>query len=348
MLCKSAPSVHESLRILVVCPCPMQLELGAAQVHLNLAEGLRTLGHSVRVWSPYPLPDRHWTVVELDMRAKLGEFLRTGGTFDVVDCPPVLARGPFVDPNVTWVARSVQPDLLYMWETLRGRPRDSAGGMVRTAALATWSAGLGALIYRGWSVSDIIMCFGSPEREWIRERFPWLRPKLRSYDGALSEADRDKLARVRRARRPRDRHETVRYLWIGRWVDHKGVDTLLGFLRQRLVEGTKEQFTVAGCGPLGERALGALVGSGRIRVVPSFTRAELPALLAAHDVGLFTSRVENQAFRSTRRTPGAWRTSGACLGPSSRGFPRRSEHGRLHRLPTARSSGTRRGSVGRL
>jgi glycosyltransferase involved in cell wall biosynthesis len=280
------------MRILIVCPCPLRLELGAVQVHLNLAESLRELGHDVRVWSPYPLREVHFAGVVLKTRSMLGAFLRSGETFDVVDCPPYLLRGAFVDTKTTWVARSVQPDILYLWESLRVEAGSSALAATRTAARAAWMVGIAALIHRGWTVSDVVMCFGRTERAWIAHWFPWLRPKLRSYDGAISEADRVELEGVRRARQPRSGDQPVRFLWIARWVEHKGTDTLLAFLRARLAEGENERFTIAGCGSLGERALAPLLGSGRVRVIPTFTRAELPGLLAAHDAGLFTSRVE--------------------------------------------------------
>jgi glycosyltransferase involved in cell wall biosynthesis len=280
------------MRILIVCPCPIQPELGAAQVHLNLAAGLRGLGHDVRVWSPFPLPQVHFAGVVLKMRTMLGALLRSGEAFDVVDCPPYLLCSAFVDAKTTWVARSVQPDILYFLESLRSQVRGSVSAMTRTAARAAWMIGIAALIQRGWSVSDVVMCFGRRERAWVADWFPWLRPKLRSYDGAISEADRAELACVRRARRPRSGDRPVRYLWIARWAEHKGTDTLLAFLRTRVAEATHERFTIAGCGLQGEQALAPLVGSGRVRVVPGFARSELPGLLASHDAGLFTSRVE--------------------------------------------------------
>jgi glycosyltransferase involved in cell wall biosynthesis len=119
-----------------------------------------------------------------------------------------------------------------------------------------------------------------------------LRPKLCSYEAAVSDEDSVELARVRRARRPRNIGEPIRYLWIGRWAGHKGIDDLVPFLEDRVTSGTDDVFTIAGCGPSGARALDHLLGSGRVRVVPWFQRPELPALLAGHDAGLFTSRAE--------------------------------------------------------
>jgi glycosyltransferase involved in cell wall biosynthesis len=284
------------MRILMVCICPVRPELGAAQVHINLARSLVDLGHSVRLWSPHPLSQSmHWTVELLEMRAKLRALLRSNEEFDIVDCPPQLVpltRGYRKRLRTRWVARTVQPDLLYFWEELRRycieNPQDIAGML----SLTTWSAGVGALICTGWMMSDVVMCFGSVERAWMERMFPRLRAKLGSYDGAISDENRIELATVRRQRPLKNPGDAVRYIWIGRWSAHKGISLLMRFLRERVDAGTKDTFTIAGCGPDGERALAPLVGSRQVCVVPAFTRAELPGLLAAHDAGLFTSSVE--------------------------------------------------------
>jgi glycosyltransferase involved in cell wall biosynthesis len=84
-----------------------------------------------------------------------------------------------------------------------------------------------------------------------------------------------------------------RFLWIGRWAAHKGIRTLVRFLRERALASPADRFTLAGCGEAARRDIPpALLAAGRVLLVPSFTRVELPGLLAAHDAGLFTSVVE--------------------------------------------------------
>jgi glycosyltransferase involved in cell wall biosynthesis len=85
----------------------------------------------------------------------------------------------------------------------------------------------------------------------------------------------------------------VRFLWLGRWAAHKGTARLRRFLAARTVSCPADTFTLAGCGEAPARELPAeWLRAGRVRIVPRFTRAELPALLAGHDAGLFTSDVE--------------------------------------------------------
>lgn len=319
------------MRILIACHAPLQRELGAAQISLNLADALRTLGHSVCVWSPWPLPPgTSWVNVEFRMSRKLGDFLRTE-SFDLVDCPAVLTRPRFLKPSVQWICRSVQPDILYIWEKLRGRRRTSPVALAKTAVVASRDAVIIGLIYRGWSLAKIIMCLGEIERAWMARVFPWLKPKLRAYDAAISAAEGAELEAVRRARRQWRPGEPIRYLWIGRWTEHKGTCELVAFLKKRLVVGAEEQFTVAGCGVLGEQALAPLRASGRVQVIPTFTRAELPKLLASHHAGLFTSRVEgwglvlNEMVQSglpLYATPaGGVHELRGVLGPSVQSFP---------------------------
>jgi glycosyltransferase involved in cell wall biosynthesis len=85
----------------------------------------------------------------------------------------------------------------------------------------------------------------------------------------------------------------ARFLWIGRWAAHKGTARLRRFLAARAVSHPADTVTLAGCGEAPARELPAeWLLAGRVRIVPRFARAELPALLAAHDAGLFTSDVE--------------------------------------------------------
>jgi glycosyltransferase involved in cell wall biosynthesis len=278
----------------MISVCPIQPELGAAQVHINLASALRQLGHSVRLWSPHPLPQGlHWTSELRELRGKLRTLLRSGEAFDVVDCSPhlvALGRECARGTKPRWIARSVQPDLLYIRESLRAEAHKL--NIPGVAAQATSAAVVSALVYAGWRASEVVMSFGSTERAWMSQTFPWLRGKLRSYDGAAAEEDRTALAAVRRRRQPPRPNGSVRYIWIGRWSAHKGVSTLMRFLQERIDAGTSDAFTIAGCGPDGESALRHLSATGRVRVVPTFARAELPDLLADHDAGLFTSGVE--------------------------------------------------------
>lgn len=280
------------MRILIVTHAPLTPEFGASQVALNLSEALRAFGHDVTLWSPQPLPpNTRWWRTLRDMRARLNEFLSTAEGFDLIDCPATFVT-PFASRSATVVARSTQPDLLYLWNDLTSRRQ---GGLKNLAYLPfeyLLTLYHITLVLRGWSRARRILCLGSLELEWMRRWFPWWRGKLFSYFIAPSPDDRLDLAEVRKGRIPR-KEDRLRFLWIGRWVAHKGRTRLLNFITQWNTARPQDTFTIAGCGPEAERDCpDDLVRSQIVSIVPSFKRSEMGALLARHDAGLFTSSIE--------------------------------------------------------
>lgn len=277
------------MRILIVSHPALTPESGAAQMALNLAAALRARGHDATAWSPEPLPARaRWWDRWVWQRRRLEEHLKGRGC-DVLDVPAV-SISPRVAAGAGFVvARSVQPELLYQRAALRESFRRAPHRAVAEAA-AGWA--FSRAVAAGWRRAGAILCLGSAEARWMRERFPWTAPKLAVYLNALSQEDREALAAVRAARRPRT-GGGVRFLWIGRWVAHKGPRRLVRFLAERGASHPGDTFTLAGCGAEALRECPPeLVAAGRVRAVPSYARRDLPALLAEHDAGLFTSEAE--------------------------------------------------------
>jgi glycosyltransferase involved in cell wall biosynthesis len=277
------------MRILIVSHPALERESGAAQTALDLAAALRQRGHDTVAWSPEPLPagTRWWNLHQRQRRA-IERFAAAEGPFDVIDSPPVSATRRLARAGCL-VVRDVQPELLYLRHALRSQLRSLP--LPRLALHALGGGLLAGALVAGWRRARLILCLGSRERAWMARAFPRWEPKLRGYVIALTDAERAALAEVRRQRRPRPEREGTRFLWIGRWAAHKGTAALLNLLAARA--GSADRFTLAGCGPAAERELPAQwLRSGRVRVIPAFRRAELPALLAGHDAGLFTSDVE--------------------------------------------------------
>jgi glycosyltransferase involved in cell wall biosynthesis len=279
------------MKILVVSHPPLAPEHGAAQMALNLAAALQERGHEATPWSPEPLPPQvRWWDRWIWQRRRLEEFLQ-GRSFDVIDLPSI-SISPRIAAQALIVARSVQPELLYLRSTQRERLRLFPKAPLRiTAEAATWPW-VARAVRSGWHRAHLILCLGSLELAWMRERFPRLGHRLAMYVNALSAADQEALAPLRADRRPQPGPGT-RFLWLGRWVAHKGIRRLVRFLAERAATHPDDTFTLAGCGSeaLADCPAG-LVHGGRVQAVPSFSRSELPALLARHDAGLFTSEVE--------------------------------------------------------
>jgi glycosyltransferase involved in cell wall biosynthesis len=284
------------MRALLVSHPALTAELGASQVALNLAAALRQRGHDAIAWSPEPLPaDTRWWNLSLRQRRAAERFAREAGPFDLIDTPAIAASRDLA-ANGPLVVRSVQPELRYLWHELRADLVSSRSP--RAAVHAALGLPRARAIVAGWRRARAILCLGSDELAWMRRRFPRWAAKTGMYVCALGAAEQEALAAVRSGRRTAPPAEAGsapvhRYLWVGRWAAHKGTARLEQFLAARLAAVPDEHFTLAGCGTAPRHVLpAAWLESGRVRLVPSFTRTELPALLAGHDAGLFTSSLE--------------------------------------------------------
>ena len=209
---------------------PLVQELGAGQVHTNLAMSLRELGHDVRLWSPAPMEGGHWTIDPFRLREQWRAFVRSMGPVDVVDCSPFLAglRG---GDGAHWVSRSTQPEMLYALETMRSEGAASVTAALRQTIRAAWAAAIGATFCTGWLASDVIMCHTEAECRRIARVLPMVAGKMTTWDGN---------PRRRRPCRPRacapcpNAPVTRRCAAVhlnGRWATHKGTRVLVDFLR---------------------------------------------------------------------------------------------------------------------
>jgi len=287
----------KTLRILVVTHSPLSKEFGAGQMAINLAEAFKVRGNDVILWSPYPMPNltRWWQSLQSFqlMRSKLDEFLKDQNHFNVIDCPSFLITKKVAQSTSLVIARSVQPDILYIMSNLF----DSNNNFLKGMLLFPFNCFLGLstifLILQGWSRANYILCLGSLEKEWMYKWFPWWKSKLFVYVNALSKEDQFELKKIRLNRKKQQYQEGTKFIWIGRWVPHKGIKKLVEFILQRADSNPHDTFTIAGCKIDAERAFPfELFKSGRLNIIPSFARHEIFLLLADHDVGLFTSNVE--------------------------------------------------------
>lgn len=284
-----------SRRILVATHAPALTTFGAGQMALNLADALRRRGHVVDVWCPpvnmQPAP---WWQSHRAMRRALGSYLAGEASYDVIDAPPFLIAADS-RRGTTVIARSVQPDLRYLWSEWRhfvgtcdvhSAVRHAAEVMARAA----YAIHVAWLTLRGWAGADRILCLGTLELAWMRRAFPWWRGKLQWYVSALGDAERAELLDVRRKRTSPG--TSLRMLWIGRWTAHKGTARLAEFIERWVVARPSDTFTIAGCGVPRDSRLRRLAQLPQVTILERFERTSLPAVLSSHDVGLFTSDVE--------------------------------------------------------
>jgi glycosyltransferase involved in cell wall biosynthesis len=277
------------MRILIVSHPPLAAELGAAQTALALAAALRERGHDAIAWSPAPMPaDTRWWNSGRRQRRRVEAVVVEEGPFDIIDTPPTTAT-PALARAGCLVARSIQPELLYLADALGGDLRRHPSP--RTLFFALLGVPRAAGIIAGWRRARVILCLGNRELASMRCRHPRWHNRLRSYVSAPVPAERDAFLALRSRRAPQPAGKPVRFLWIGRWTTHKRPGTLLSFFRERAAAFPADTLTIAGCGPAAERDIAADL-KRFVRIVPTFSRTELHGLLADHDAGLFTSAIE--------------------------------------------------------
>lgn len=278
------------MRILIVSHPPLTADLGSAQTALTLAAALRDRGHDAIAWSPEPLPPgaRWWNIWQWQARG-VERFVAQHGPFDLIDTPAISASRRLARHGRI-VVRSIQPELLYLLSDFRD-PR--VWRSLWTFAYVAVGVRRAAAILAGWRRASLILCLGTHELNWMHRRFPSWTPKLACYVSAPPPDERPALLAVRRQRQASPEGKGLRFLWMGRWAAHKGTKRLVDWIAERAAAAPCDTITLAGCGHAAEQDLQLdWLRSGRVRLVPSFSRAELPALLAAHDAGLFTSDIE--------------------------------------------------------
>jgi glycosyltransferase involved in cell wall biosynthesis len=250
------------------------------------------LGHDVVAWSAASeLRDLNGASLHRARAEALASAARKLGPFDLIDAP-ASDLVSLESASSIRVARSVQPVLDYLevevWSALRRMPLRPS----------TWRSLVGSRsernrTIRGLITSDRVVALGSIEFATLSRRLPGIVPKLSVYFAAPPFGDRDGLRRVRVRREAEvGVGPHLRFLWIGRWTAHKGVDRLLDWMESGDLERWGSQVTIAGCGEARDRRVSRLVRRGVVEVIPRFRRAELPDLLERHDAGLFTSSVE--------------------------------------------------------
>lgn len=258
--------------LVLLCPTSSSSLLGVGQVALEWAAALRRSGVPVRL-------EEGWLGVRTQsaLRARVAKLHAGCRPGEVLECPApwgaALPRG-----GVPVVHRSTQPDLAYLAAEGRGAPLRQKLQLGATALQ----------VLSGWSRVDGFLCLGSAERAWMASHAPWLAPRLHTYLHAPPAQLRTLLKDVARRRTGAPAGKT-RWLWMGRWTAHKGPETLVQFLEERLARHPGEAATLAGTGRIPELPPSL---RGRVAVLPRYEREALPGLLASHDAGLFTSVAE--------------------------------------------------------
>jgi glycogen(starch) synthase len=134
---------------------------------------------------------------------------------------------------------------------------------------------------------DRLLCVGQYLYDLVAKQFPEHRDKLRIVPNPI---DFDQFAV-----RPEPAREPLRWLYVGRMLEHKGVRTVVDGFAQIAAEEPRATLTLVGAGPL-EGALRSRIaelGLGdRITQLPAVPPQEVAGLMHRHDLLVHASRLE--------------------------------------------------------
>lgn len=281
------------MRILIAISAPISVDAGAGQVAINIVEVLRNQGHEVVLWTSHPC--RAWHFLKFfEKKAKMDQFLKTQQAFDIISTNPELVTKRTCRLAGKIVSCNPQPFILY--GIYDYKPKDTKNVLKKSAHfLLYWFDVLfhSATVVLAWKRSSHILCLGSLELKWMNKHFPFWKNKMSCYLPGTSAEERLMFSNIRRQRKDTIRKEGIQFLWVGRWTQHKGTDILLDFIRKRAALYPQDSFTIAGCGNWAEKDCPEeLLKTEKLRIIPFFDRKKLYSILAGHDVGLFTSKIE--------------------------------------------------------
>jgi glycosyltransferase involved in cell wall biosynthesis len=297
------------LKILIAIGVLRQREAGAAGVVFNHAEQLEKLGHHVDCWFfDDILPSPHWPARFRDLEfavAVSSRIRRQPRQYDVVNlhapwgCVYGLSR--------KWFLSAELPPYVF---TMQGSEERFARAMKlehqkgRTSNfvwknrvwhrlyhqsmydLSISTANYGAVANReGWALSELK--YGHPPGRI------WYVPNGVNENFFLPRQFADAPAN--------------RLLYVGTWLDRKGIRYLAEAFAALAARSSEVQLTIAGC-IIPEQQVKAHFPAeihNRISVLPFLARDAMPALYAAHDIFVFPSLVEGMPLTLLEAMAGA-------------------------------------------
>ena len=284
------------MKILIAIGVPRQKEAGAAGVVFNHARELGRRGHEVDCWF---LDDvlgsgagaKRFDALTFSVRVAK-RVLREPGKYDVVNlhapwgCAYGIRRklmgAADAPPYVLTMQGSEERFVQAMrWEQRKGRASNFA-----------WKNRVWHRLYHqpmfDWAIRTAEYGAVANREGWICAELKYGREpgRIRYVPNGVAEeyfCDRQYGAR-----------ETLRLLYVGTWIDRKGVFYLAECMRSLVRSGCPVTLTVAGCGAGEEMVKGSFAADvrDRVSVKPFVERSNMPAVYAEHDVFVFPSLVE--------------------------------------------------------
>lgn len=284
------------MRVLIIAGVPGKAEAGGAGVVHNITKELRNFGHDVRpIFFEDLLAKRRWPE-----RFRTFEFARAAARyikqvraeFDIVNI--YAPFGFWYGFSRRWRGPEAGPPYVLTMHGLEERRNYAMGREAKKgrADYFRWRNRVWQHLYHmrtyRWSVETANQCIVTNRESLLflqlRHNLPpdrvWFAP-----NGVGPEFFHSRLISTTSA---------PRLLFVGTWIDHKGIYSLTEAFERLRKLVPQARLTIAGCGVPEESVLAQFSVAARssVRVRRFVTRPEMPALYAEHDIFVLPSLVE--------------------------------------------------------
>lgn len=284
------------MKILIATDVPRQKEAGTAGVVLNHASELRNRGHEVDCWFLDDVLNQHERAGRFAALVFAFRIARrivgNRAKYDVVNL-----HGPSGCFYGVWRKIAASADAPPYVFTIQGIVERYAHVMRREHRKGrAWHFGLrNRLWHRFYHQTMLTVAIRTADYGVASNREAWTYPEL-VYDrdpGRIWYVPNGVENQFFVERKYEDT-TPMRLLFVGTWLDRKGIYYLADALRILVQKGAAIQLTVAGClSPESEvKSFFAPEVQSNVRVLPLVAREGMPALYATHDIFVFPSLME--------------------------------------------------------
>jgi glycosyltransferase involved in cell wall biosynthesis len=284
------------MRVLMIAGVAGKAEAGGAGVVYSVVKELRDFGHTVDVkFFEDVLPQRRWPArfrtIEF-ARAVAKYVRRVKNNYDIINI--YAPYGFWYGFSRRWRGSKAGPPYVL---TMHGIEERRNYSMAREAQKGradyfrwrnrVWQHFYHMRTYR-WSIETADQCIVTNREALLILQMGYKLPPDRVWFAANGVA-----ADFFRSRTFSD-STAPKLLFVGTWIDHKGIYTLPETFEQLLKRVPGVQLTIAGCAVPEEMVRRSFSSAAQacITVRPFVSRSEMPGVYAAHDIFVLPSLVE--------------------------------------------------------
>jgi glycosyltransferase involved in cell wall biosynthesis len=283
------------MRILMISGVPGRAEAGAAGIVYNLAKELRELGHTVKpMFFEDLLPKQHYPnrFRAVEFAKRIASYVtEVQSDYDVVNVHAPFGfwygamrrRDPKIGPPYVMTMHGLEERRNYAM----GREAEKGRADYFRWKNRIWQRFYHMPMYR-WSFASADQCIVTNRESLIFLQLRYNLPPDRVWfvpNGVGKEFFSDRFV---------SDGFGARLLFVGTWIDHKGIYYLADALKRVLSVVSGATLTIAGCMEPEEKVRQCFDASVQpaLQVRPFVSRTGMPALYAEHDIFVLPSLVE--------------------------------------------------------